>query len=123
MASLHKQGHIVSSYIDDLFLLSRTHSICATAVADTFLQFDSLGFIIHPDKSVFIPTQRLVLLGFVIDSVTMTVTLPPGNILSVKTGCTSLRDGNSPLTIREVAQVIGKLIASFPGVMYGPPLL
>lgn len=120
LASLHKKGHIVSSYTDDLLVLSQTYSICATTVAETFLQFDSLGFTIHPVKSVFLLSQRLVLLGFLIESVTMTVTLTPEKSLSVKKACASLLEGNSLPTIREVPQVIGKLIASFPGVMYGP---
>ena len=48
------------------------HTIVVSNVIDTFIQFDSLGFTIHLDKSVFIPSQRLVLLGFIIDSVAMT---------------------------------------------------
>ena len=85
---------------------------------DTFLQFDSLGFTIHPDKSVFIPSQRLVLLGFIIDSVAMTITLTPEKALKVKEACGTLLGQGLP-TIRQVACVIGKIISSFPGVMYG----
>lgn len=85
---------------------------------DTFIQFDSLGFTIHPDKSVFIPSQRLVLLGFIIDSVAMTITLTPEKALKVKEACATLLGQGLP-TIRQVACVIGKIISSFPGVMYG----
>ena len=118
LATLHKQGHVISSYIDDLFVLARTYELCVTNVADTFALFDSLGFTIHPDKSVFIPSLRIVLLGFIIDSVAMTITLTPEKVLSVKEACLSLMEGVT--TIREVARVIGKVISSFPGVMYGP---
>ena len=90
LTSLHKKGHTVSSYIDDLFPLGRTYNTCTRNVVDTYYQFDSLWFIIHLDKSIFIPYQRLVLLGFVIHYVTMTITLTPEKTLSVKTACASL---------------------------------
>ena len=34
-----------------------------------------LGFTIHPEKSVLVPTQQIIFLGFVIDSIKMTITL------------------------------------------------
>ena len=37
---------------------------------------ESLGFIINKEKSVLIPSQKIVFLGYVIDSVAMTVSLP-----------------------------------------------
>jgi len=106
------------SYIDDLYLQGRTYGRCVSNVIDTFIQFDSLGFTIHPDKSVFIPFQLLVLLDFIIDSVTMTITLTPEKALKVKDPCATLLGQGLP-TIRQVACLIGKIISSFPGVMYG----
>ena len=84
---------------------------------DTFIQFDSLGFTIHPDRSVFIPSQRLVLLGFIIDSVAMTITLTPEKALKVKEACGTLL-GQGLSTI-QVACVIVKIISSLPWVMNG----
>ena len=106
------------SYIDDLYLQGRTYDLCVSNVIDTFIQFDSLGFTIHPDKSVFIPSQRLVPLGFINDLVAMTITLIPEKALKVKEACGTLLGQGLP-TIRQVAFVIGKIISSFPGVMYG----
>ena len=114
----HKKGHISASYIDDLYLQGRTYDLCVSNVIDTFIQFDTMGFTIHPEKSVFIPSQRLVLLGFIIDSVAMTITLTPEKALKVKEACATLL-GQGPTTIRRVACVIGKIISSFPGVMHG----
>jgi hypothetical protein len=117
---LHRLGHIIASYIDDLFLEGKTYEQCVrNVVDDTILQFDALGFIIHPDKSAFIPSQELVLLGFIINSVHMTITLTPEKKGVLKELCHSLIS-KQLLTIREVAQVIGKIISSFPGVAHGP---
>ena len=90
LTELHKKGHVSSSYIDDLYLQGRTYDLCVSNVIDTFIQFDSLGFTIHPDKSVFIPSQCLVLLGFIIDSVAMTITLTPEKALKVQEACGTL---------------------------------
>ena len=108
LTELHKKGHISASYIDDLYLQGRTYDLCVSNVIDTFIQFDSLGFTIHPDKSVFIPSQRLVLLGFIIDSVAMTITLTPEKALKVKEACGTLLGQGLP-TIRQLACVIGKI--------------
>ncbi|XP_028394449.1 uncharacterized protein LOC114518643 [Dendronephthya gigantea] len=116
---LHKLGHIIASYIDDLFLQGKTYEQCVSNVIDTLLQFDALGFIIHPDKSAFIPSQELLLLGFIINSVEMTITLTPEKKVALKQLCLALISKHMP-TIREVAQVIGKIISSFPGVAHGP---
>ena len=118
LTELHKKGHISASYIDDLYLQGKTYDLCVSNVIDTFIQFDSLDFTIHPEKSVFVPSQRLVFLGFVIDSVAMTISLTPEKALKVQEACANLLDKGS-MTIREVACVIWKIISSFPGVMHG----
>jgi hypothetical protein len=49
----------------------------------------------------------------------MTITLTPEKKLALQQLCVSLLSKHTP-TIREVAQVIGKIISSFPGVAHGP---
>ena len=48
----------------------------------------------------------------------MTVRLTPEKKESIKSFCTELLE-KQIFTIRAIAKVIGKLVASFPGVMYG----
>ena len=74
-SSLRQQGHVSSRYIDDLFLMGNDYKECASYVIDTIKLLNSLGFVPHPTKSVFIPKQILVFLGFVLNSVDMTVSL------------------------------------------------
>ena len=119
LSDLHLRGHISSGYIDDLYLQGKTYEDCVHNVIDTVTKVDSLGLIVHPDKSVFIPSQQLVILGFVLNSVTMTVTLTREKALTLQTACQTLLNTTLP-TIREVACVLEKLVSSFPGVMYGP---
>ena len=83
------------------------------------LQIDFLGFIAHSEKSVFNASQQLAILRFVLNSVTMTVTLTREKALALQHACQVLLDTVLP-TIREVASVLGKTVSSFPGVMYSP---
>jgi len=88
-------------------------------VIDTTTLFDKVGFIIHPEKSVLLPTQTITFLGFVLNSTLMKVTLTPERALKLKNACQNLLDAASAC-IRDVAQVLGLMVSSFPGVMYGP---
>lgn len=77
-----------------------------------------LGLVVHPDKSTFIPTQVLTILGFVINSVAMTIHLTREKATCLQNICTELLE-NSSTSIREVASVVGKIVCSLPGVMHG----
>ena len=81
--------------------------------------FTKLGFHIHPEKSVFIPSQKLTFLGFVLDSIAMTVMLTEEKVQRILSICASLLKTQMP-TIRQVAEVIGILVSNFPGAQYGP---
>ena len=96
LATLHKAGHIVASYIDDLFIQGKTYEGCVYNVIDTFILFDKLGFIIHPTKSVFNPSQQLVLLGFVINSTDMTIRLTGEKVTALKAECDNLLKSANP---------------------------
>ena len=68
LTELHLKGHISSGYIDDLYLQGKSYDDCVHNVIDTVIQFDTLGLVTHPEKSAFIPSQQLVILGFVLIS-------------------------------------------------------
>ena len=48
---------------------------CQANVHETVNIFHSLGLVFHPEKSVFEPTQILIILGFEINSINMAVKL------------------------------------------------
>ena len=64
LATLHKQGHISVAHIDDCYLQSQTYEQCVGNVIDTIVLLDSLGWVILLRKSILIPTQEIVTLGF-----------------------------------------------------------
>ena len=120
-ATLKERGHFSTAFLDDSFLLAETRISCACSVFDTIQQLQSLGFIIHPDNSVLEPTRRIQYLGVIIDSELMTVTLTPerASDRSMISCCLTIVKKET-VTIRDLAKVMGKIVASFPTVMYGP---
>lgn len=118
-STLRNLGHLSVAYIDDSYLQADTYELCVQNVFDTLSLFHQLGFVIHPDKSVLIPTQRLTFLGFVPDSQSMTVALTGEQAVKVKETCQQLLQEKA-ITIRDVAKVLGLLTSCLPGVRYGP---
>ena len=62
-------------YFDDLITMARDKNVCINDTKEIIRNLFSLGFIIHPEKSLFSPTQTLEFLVFVINSSTMTISL------------------------------------------------
>ena len=118
-ATLRSMGHLNSGYIDDSYLQGDTSAECHENVIDTVMLFTKLGFHIHPEKSVFIPSQKLTFLGFVLDSIAMTVTPTGEKVQRILSVCATLLKTQMP-TIKQVAEVIGILVSNFPGAHYGP---
>ena len=72
---LREQSCILSPYIDDVVVMDNSYDSCLSTVIKTEILFDSLG-LIHPEKSSFIPSMTIRDLGFEIDSVKMSISLP-----------------------------------------------
>lgn len=83
----------------------------------------SKGRILHPQKSVFSLTPKLIFLGIFLDPVQMKIDVTTEKIGKLKSICAKLIEPQQN-TIREVSRVFGYMVSIFPGVMYGPlPLI
>ena len=116
---LMMQGHTSVVYVDNSYLQGDSYESCLKNVNDTIIMLRSLGFTIHPERSVLTPTQNLIYLGFIINSKDMTLKLTEEKKQRIYDLCTKLSEKSKP-TIRFVAQVIGNVVASFPAVPLGP---
>ncbi len=119
LSHLHRKGHISLGHLDDFYLQGNTKQQCLENIIDTIILFSRLGLVVHPEKSIFIPAQIITILGFTLNSLTMTVKLTDEKITSLKQACQTLLE-NRVSSVREVARVIGKIVSSFPGTNYGP---
>ena len=118
-ASLRKAGHFSTPYIDDSLLKGQTYNDCLGNINDTILLVDKLGFTVHPDKSVVVPTQKISFLDFELNSVNMTIRLTPERAENLLQLCRFV-SRQTVITIREFAKLIGKMKASEPGVQFAP---
>lgn len=67
-SSLRAQGYLSVLFLDDRYLQGETYHLCQENIRAIIQILQNLGFTVHPVKSSF--------LGFVVDSVNMTVTIP-----------------------------------------------
>ena len=117
-SSLRLQGYTNSGFIDDSILLGDTFVECEQNVQQTQAVLTSVGFVIHEEKSVWIPTQNLTFLGNNIDSQQMIVTLPKDKVLILEQECKQLYSKTTD-TIKSVAGVLGPMVSSFSAVEFG----
>ena len=118
LGKLREKGHKLVGYIDDFCVKAESRDACDSSLKSTSNLFDELGFTIHPDKSQFVPSNRITFLGFVLDSIKMEVAI----------GDEKARDtiqliqeflGEDKVTIRQFAKVVGTLVALDPGNTFG----
>ena len=117
-ATLREQGYESVIYVDDSLLQGETFQECLDNIMATLECQESLGFVIHPDKSIFIPTQEIIFLGFIINTRDMTVRLTvekKEKIIGLGIGLLKTKN----FTIRMISSFIGNLTASFEAVPEG----
>ena len=68
IATFRFVGHIIANHLDDLINAGLRFDECVEDVATSIKLLNSLGFIIHPDKSIFLPKQEITFLGFNVNS-------------------------------------------------------
>jgi hypothetical protein len=115
-------GINVFSYLDNTLTFDLDY---ATTKAKSYQFADLLtyvGFHLHKDKSVRNPTQRILFLGFIIDSRTLTLEIPHEKLVAIQDlvrSALQIIDDESSTPIRFLAQVVGKLISLLPATRYG----
>ena len=115
---LRRRGFTLTTYIDDNFSIEQDFENCLQNVIQTAQLSLKAGFLINWEKSVLIPTQKLVYLGFILDTVEMRIRLTSEKCSQLKGNISDVLRAEI-LTIQILSQLVGKLVASFPGVRFG----
>lgn len=105
-------------YLDDLLLFGDSFENCELNVRETLHILRRLGFVINDKKSKLIPSTRCKFLGFIYDSVKMTVELPNNKRDHVLRQIENIQLSTTP-KIRELAILIGSLGACCSTLKYG----
>ena len=119
LSHLRELNHFVIAYLDDFFMKAKSKAKCDNTVYAVITILQKLGFTIHPDKSSLEPSTVVIFLGFVIDSIKMTVTLTEEKKVKLTALIDKVFSKNS-VTIRIVASLVGKFVSSLPASLYGP---
>ena len=118
-------GHLISLgynsvvYVDDSYLQGDTYQACLDNISDTIKLLRELGFVIHAEKSMLTPSQTMVFLGFIISSKNVTLSLTDEQKNEIKTILTDCLCKHK-IYLRELARILGNIIASFPAVTFEP---
>lgn len=118
LSHLRGRGFISVLYIDDFLLIGQTYEDCLENIRETRRLLQEVGFVVNEKKSVLVPCQEIKYLGFIFNSVWMSMSLPrekQRNILASIRGV----ENKTNQTIQEFAKLVGKLIAACPAVKYG----
>ena len=107
-----KFGHSCIGYFDDSLNLADSYAETERATLHAVELLISLGFMIHPEKSILIPTQVIKFLGFVLNSMLMIVQLTDKTAVKILQFCLYFSPEGKAFTIREVASLIRSLISS-----------
>jgi len=112
LAELRINQVVVSGYIDDLITLGQSFYECFNNIKLIVPLFQSLGFVIHPEKSWFYPVQEIEYLGVIINSVSMTVKLTNRKKEKILALCNSIINNNT-LLIRMLLNCLVTLVIVF----------
>lgn len=118
IAHLRNRGLKISSYLDDIFICNSSYEKVSQDLLLTLDILKNLGFSINEEKSVFIPTQKLLHLGYIWDSINCSLFLPENKLLKIKSlvsKCLSY-----PQTIRTYSNLLGNLVSSANAFNFAP---
>ena len=116
--ALRKAGICASYYIDDSIFANRDSEDLVAQTQHALELLESLGFVVNRQKSSLVPTTKIKHLGFIIDSVDMTVSLPQDKLDRLVASSSVLLKAPS-VSVRQLAQFIGLIVSSFMGILHG----
>ncbi|XP_070529823.1 uncharacterized protein [Cardiocondyla obscurior] len=116
--SLRKEGLFSVAYLDDFLLIAPDFDRCSVNVSTTLNLLSDLGFLVNREKSVLIPSTSCRFLGFLFDTRSFSIAIPPDrrtHLLKLTSAFLSKKS----CKIREFASFIGSLVSVCPAVLYG----
>ena len=105
------EGFVSVVFVDDSYLQGNTKEAYLHNIASTIELLQNLGFSIHSAKFILTPTQRIKFLGFVIDSVQITLEITEEKKNKVHNFCLEIFQ-KEKITLRTLASVIDNFVAS-----------
>ncbi len=119
LSYLRQQAIKVLIWLDDILIISNNKNESAAHAKEVVNLLEGLGFLVNMKKSALVPSQRIMYLGMVLDSVQHTLELPREKILHIKSLSQDLLS-SSLVTLRQLARFLGTCSATRHGVLEAP---
>ena len=117
---LRELGVRLVAYIDDILVMAESPQRARDHTLGLIFLLESLGFIVHPDKSITNPSQEIEFLGMQVHSKTMELRLPGQKLKKLRTETAKFTRSQTPPSAREVSRLLGKLNSVSQAVPPGP---
>lgn len=114
---LRKRNLLSNTYLDDFLLIGNSYTDCLKNISLTSSFLQKLGFFINWEKSVIIPNQKIKYLGFLYNTLEMSVSLPRDKQSRLQRMLSGFSVGKK-VKIRDFARVVGSLISVCPAIRY-----
>lgn len=119
MSQIREQGIRCLLYLDDMLVLGSTPEELTQNFRFCQGILSSLGFTINWKKSIAGPTQKIEFLGFIINSIEMTLAVPSEKLKGLQAECRKLKSGHMT-TVRTLAHVIGLMTSVSLAILPAP---
>ena len=106
-------------YLEDMLIMAESWDLSLEHTTIEVNLLSSLGFVLNKGKSILVPTQELEFLGFLVNSIKMSLYLPRDKLKSIKRECQVIMN-NPSVSIRTLSWLLGKLSSSIQAVFPAP---
>ena len=121
MAYLRTEGAFIIQFLDDFLVKDQDPAKCASDCDLLMYWLVRLGFVIHKTKNILQPTQIIVWLGLLIDSVLMRIRLPRQRRRDLQSAARKMQRqltaAETPVSLRQLASLLGKARAASQCIM------
>jgi len=115
---LRSRGYRNAIYLDDLLCMDSEKTSCDIKLNETVQFLESLGFLINQKKSMLVSFQRILYLGFIIDTAQYQVELPAQKKINLTDRVNSILL-NSKISIQDLSELVGTLVSYSVAIKYG----
>ena len=103
-------------FLDDLLIFGNTLEEILIACDSVIFLLQHLGFVINFKKCVLEPTQEIEFLGMIVNSKTMTLTLPLEKVQKIKNQCLEIYQAQE-ITLLELTRLLGTLASTIQAIL------
>lgn len=115
ISCLRKMGVRLVVYLDDILIMNQSKQGVLTDCKCAINVLESLGFDVNYENSVLVPSSVMEYLGFTVNTIDMTLSLPKQKIQKIKELSRQVIQSNH-VSIRFLSELIGNLTASIQAI-------